>query len=84
VGGAIVGGIAEDKTPKFKQYVIEEKHPSFTYRGQVVVGAELPATGVTYYDVPAEYGVTKYRYTIVNNQPVLVDPMTHTIVQVIG
>ena len=43
-----------------------------------------PATGVTYYEVPAEYGVTKYRYTIVNNRTVLVDPMTHTIVQIIG
>jgi Protein of unknown function (DUF1236)/Glycine zipper len=84
VGGAIVGGIADDKSPKFKQYVIEEKHPSFTYRGEVVVGAALPATGVTYYEVPAEYGVTKYRYTIVNNRTVLVDPMTHVIVQIIG
>jgi len=44
----------------------------------------LPATGVTYYDVPAEYGVTEYRYTIVNDRTVLVDPRTHTIVQIIG
>ena len=84
VGGAIVGGIAENNNAKFKAYVIEEKHPSFAFPGEVVVGAHLPPTGVTYYEVPAEYGVTKYRYTIVNNRPVLVDPMTHVIVQVIG
>jgi hypothetical protein len=84
VGGAIVGGIADDKSPRFRQYVIQEKHPSFTYRGEIVVGATLPATGVTYYEVPAEYGVTEYRYTIVNDRTVLVDPRTHTIVQIIG
>jgi hypothetical protein len=84
VGGAIVGGIAEDKSPRFKQYVIQEKHPSYTYRGEVVVGAELPPTGVMFYDVPAEYGVTTYKYTIVNDRTVLVDPSTRKIVQIIG
>ena len=84
VGGAIVGGIAENNTPKFKEYVIHENHPSFAYRGEVVVGAELPATGVTYYEVPKEYGVTEYRYTIVNSHAVLVDVKTHKIVQIIG
>jgi hypothetical protein len=84
VGGAIVGGIAEDKTPQFKAYVVEEKIPSYTYRGELVVGAELPPTGITYYEVPAEYGVTEYRYTVVNDRTVLVDTKTHKIVQIIG
>jgi hypothetical protein len=30
----------------------------------VVVGADLPSSGVTYYEVPQEYGVTNYRYTV--------------------
>jgi hypothetical protein len=38
---------------------------------------------VTYYDVPPEYGAQDYRYTIINGQPVLVDPRTHQIVEVI-
>jgi len=84
VGGAIVGGIAESNRPKFREYVVREKHPSYAYSGEVVVGAELPATGVTFYDVPREYGVTEYRYTIVNNRTVLVDTKTHKIVQIIG
>lgn len=84
VGGAIVGGIAQDKTPRFRAYVVEEKHPSYAYRGEVVVGTELPATGVTYYDVPAEYGVTEYKYTIINDRTVLVEPRTRKIVQIIG
>ncbi|WP_262032213.1 DUF1236 domain-containing protein, partial [Microvirga sp. Mcv34] len=31
----------------------------------------------------AEYGVSNYRYTVVNDTPVLVEPSTHRIVQVI-
>ena len=43
----------------------------------------LPDT-VTVYDVPREYGVTKYRYSVVNDQTVLIDPTTHRIVEIIG
>jgi hypothetical protein len=46
----------------------------------VRVGADLPSSGVTYYEVPREYGVTNYRYTIVNDRTVLVDPGSHRIV----
>ena len=84
VGGAVVGGIADANTPRFREYVIREHHPSYHYDREIVVGAELPATGVTYWEVPREYGVTKYRYTIVNDRTVLVDPDTHRIIQIIG
>lgn len=47
------------------------------------VGTILPADGVTYYEVPAEYGVTEYRYTVVNDHPVLVEPRTRRVVEVI-
>ena len=81
--GAVAGGIADDQRPKFRTYVTQEKRPSYTYKEQVRVGARLPDSGVTYYDVPKDYGVSKYRYTVVNDRPVLVDPGTHTVVQVI-
>ena len=81
--GAVAGGLSEANRPKFRQYVTTQKRPSYAYKEKVVVGAKLPSSGVTYYEVPQEYGVTKYRYTIVNEQPVLVDPGTHTIVEVI-
>jgi hypothetical protein len=80
--GAIVGGIADASRPKFREYVVERRHPSFTYEGEVAVGRELPAR-VTYYEVPRQYGETEYRYTVVNNRTVLVDPDTRRIVQVI-
>jgi len=83
VAGAVVGGIADDQRPKFRTYVTSQHPRSYTYNEKVVVGAKLPASGVTYYDMPKDYGVTKYRYTVVNDRPVLVDPGTNTIVQVI-
>lgn len=81
--GAVAGGITDDNRPKFKTYVTSRKPASYSYKEDVRVGATLPASGVTYYEVPKEYGVTKYRYTVVNDRTVLVDPDRHTIVQVI-
>jgi len=43
----------------------------------------LPSTSVTYYEAPKEYGVTKYRYTVVNDRTALVDPATRRVVQII-
>ncbi len=81
--GAIAGGIADEQRPAFRNYVVREKRPSYAYREEVRVGATLPASGVTYYEVPAEYGVKGYRYTVVNDRTVLVDPGTHRVVQII-
>jgi len=84
VGGAVVGGFTDATMPKFREYVVREHIPSYRYSGEVVVGAELPATGVTYYEVPKEYGTTQYRWAVVNEKTVLVDPRTHKIVEIIG
>ncbi|KFC74522.1 hypothetical protein FG93_01108 [Bosea sp. LC85] len=84
VGGAVVGGIVGDNTPRFKEYVVEQRVPSYSYRQELRVGTVLPQRGVTYRTVPAEYGVRKgYRYTVVNDQPVLVEPRTRRVIQVI-
>jgi uncharacterized protein YcfJ len=81
--GATAGTIADDARPRFHSYVVERRHPSYRYQSDVRVGAELPNSGVTYYEVPREYGTTQYRYTVVNDRTVLVDPGTHRIVQVV-
>ena len=83
VTGAIVGGIADQQQPEFRTYVTTQKVPSYTYREEVRVGAVLPESGVTYHEVPAEYKVKGYRYTVVNNTPVLVEPISRKVVQVI-
>ncbi|MCJ2043677.1 DUF1236 domain-containing protein [Methylobacterium sp. J-078] len=89
VGGAVgaatgtVGGIlGVDDRPRFRSYVTRERRSSYDYNGDVRVGTVLPSSGVTYYEVPAEYNARGARYTIVNDRPVLVD-RGHRIVEVI-
>ncbi|MET0529894.1 MAG: DUF1236 domain-containing protein [Microvirga sp.] len=83
VTGAITGGIADQQRTEFRQYVTTQKVPSYAYREEVRVGAVLPESGVTYYEVPADYKVKGYRYTVVNDTPVLVEPSSRKIVQII-
>lgn len=83
VGGAVVGGIAGDATPRFKTYVRANEVPSYTYREDVRVGAILPESGVTYREVPSEFGTKGYRYTVVNDRTVIVEPQSRRIIQVI-
>jgi Protein of unknown function (DUF1236) len=86
-GGSVVidddFGIAADRRPAFREYIVRERVPSYTIPDRVVIGNVLPETGVTYYDVPQSFGVTPYRYTVVNGRTVLVEPRTRRIVQVI-
>jgi hypothetical protein len=85
-GGVVVDddfGIAVDRRPAFREYIVRERVPSYTIPERVIIGGVLPETGVTYYDVPQSFGVTPYRYTVVNGQTVLVEPRTRRIVQVI-
>jgi hypothetical protein len=90
VGGTVgaatgtVGGIlgVQDR-PRFREYVVREHVPSYRYEQELRVGAVLPEHGVTYYDVPAEYHVTGYRYAYINEHPVLVEPRTRRVVEII-
>src|SRR3954471_19629987 len=83
IGGAIIGGLSDEQRPRFQQHVVQQRPPAYRYREQVQVGAVLPSNGVTYYEVPAQYGVRGYRYTVVNERTVLVDPRTHRVVRII-
>jgi hypothetical protein len=77
------GLIPESRWPQFRGYVVQQATPSYTYSSDIAVGTVLPEQGVTYYDVPADYGPTQYRYTVVNSQPVLVEPASRRVVQII-
>jgi hypothetical protein len=85
--GGVVGGVAGvlgvDQRPRFRTYAVEQRRPSYTYSNEVRVGAVLPDDGVTYYEVPPEYGAQEYRYTVVNGRTVLVEPRTHRIVEIV-
>jgi hypothetical protein len=86
-GGTVIvddnEGIAVDQRPAFREYIVRERVPNYTIPDRVIVGGVLPETGVTYYDVPQTFGVTPYRYTVVNGQTVLVEPRSRRIVQVV-
>ena len=76
-------GIAVDARPAFREYVTRERVPTYTVQESIVVGTTLPDVGVTYYDVPQSVASTPYRYTVVNDKTVLVEPRSRKIVQVI-
>ena len=85
--GGVVGGVngvlGVDERPRFRSYVVEQRRPSYQYREDVRIGTVLPEEGVTYYDVPQEYGVREYRYTVVNGRTVLVEPRSRRIVEIV-
>jgi Protein of unknown function (DUF1236) len=81
----LVGGLTGAMQPRFHHYVVEEHVPSYAWRDHphVVVGDVLPEEGVMLYPVPREYGVDDYQYTVVDDTPVLVDPSSRRIVEVV-
>jgi hypothetical protein len=63
---------------------VHSHRSSYRYAEPIEVGTVLPLQGVEYYDVPAEYRAAHgYRYTIVNDRTVLVDPHTRRVVQIL-
>ncbi len=82
-GARVTGIIPDAQRPQFRRYIVEEQIPSYSIDTPVAVGSVLPEAGVTYYDVPQQFGATTYRYTVVNNHSILVEPRTRRIMQVI-
>ncbi len=83
VTGTIGGILGVDDRPRFHEYVVRERHPSYAYQGEYQVGTVLPDGDIAYYDVPTEYRAPGYRYTVLNGHTVLVDPRTRRIVQIL-
>lgn len=84
VAGAAVGSVlsAEEST-RVRTYTVAQRRPSMRISEEVAVGQPLPPR-VRLYSVPQSVGLQNpYSYTIVNDQTVLVDPQTRTVVQVI-
>jgi hypothetical protein len=98
VGGAVVGGVvggpvgavvgagvgstvgmAAEPPNEVVTYVQREEVPSVAVQEPVVVGQALPAT-VELRTVPQH---TEYRYAVVNNQRVIVEPKTRKVIKVI-
>lgn len=90
--GAVVGGVAgatvgaalsPDETTRVRQYVVTQPHPSVRVTDEVEVGYRIP-TRVRLYPVPASVGLrSDYRYAVVNNRRVLVDPATREVIYIV-
>ena len=90
VGGAIGAAVGTangilgiDRRERFRIYARGEHRPSHAYGRPVRVGTVLPEDGIVYYDVPREFALDGYNYTIVDDHPVLVDPRSRRVVEVI-
>ena len=77
VGGAI--GNAAEPPDEVVTYIRRDSAPSVTVRERVVVGEPLPSS-VELRTVPQH---TEYRYAVVNNQRVIVEPKTRKVIKVI-
>jgi hypothetical protein len=64
--------------PQVRTYVTQQSRPSVVLEEQLVVGQPLPDT-VEYQIIPEYDG---YAYTVVNNQKVIVDPKTRSVIEV--
>jgi hypothetical protein len=74
--------ITTEQQSKVRAYVVKEKPASVKVTETVSVGAALPAS-VELRTLPSDVGVTQYRYAIVNDKTVLVEPSSRKIIQVI-
>ncbi|BCJ89797.1 hypothetical protein IZ6_05320 [Terrihabitans soli] len=64
--------------PREREYIVREGR-SVTYDGPIAVGTVLPAD-VEFYTVPE---VTTYRYAVVNDRRVIVEPSSRRIIQIV-
>lgn len=56
-------------SPKNKEAIsLMTKLHTTPRRTRSACAANLPSSGVTYHEVPKEYGATRYRYTVVNDR----------------
>ncbi len=83
VAGTVGGILGVEAQPRFRTYVVDQHLVSYPYGQDFRVGAVLPDSGVTYYEIPGEYHVQGYRYAYVNDHAVLVEPHSRRIVQII-
>ncbi|MGO4171533.1 DUF1236 domain-containing protein [Bosea sp. TAF32] len=74
--------ITTDQQSKVRTYIMKEHPASVKVTESVAVGTALPSS-VTLHTLPADVGVTEYRFAVVNDKTVLVEPGTRKVIQII-
>ncbi|WP_374308169.1 DUF1236 domain-containing protein [Methylocella sp.] len=83
-GAPAAGVLGADQAPAFRQRALQDHRSNAHVDRELAVGGRLPPAGITYLPIPPEFGVPpRYRYAVVNGQPVIVDPTTREIVQIV-
>jgi len=73
----------EDR-PRFHEFIVKQHHTPFRFKEEVRIGAVLPEAGVEFHVVPAEYHIRpEYRYAVVNDRVVIVEPGSRRIVEIV-
>jgi hypothetical protein len=80
IAGAALGTVLAPPPAEVRDVVVSAPAQSVTVQEQIVVGQPLPET-VILQPVP---GYETYSYTVVNDQRVIVDPKTRTVIQVVN
>jgi hypothetical protein len=65
--------------PREREYIVQEGRSSVVVPGDVAVGTVLPGD-VEFYEVPE---VTTYRYAVVNDRRVIVEPSTRRVIHIV-
>jgi hypothetical protein len=86
-GGARLSGpvsiLDGGQRERLRAFIATENRASTRFNTDLRVGTLLPEDGIGYYAVPAQYGARGYRYTIVNDRRMLVEPNIHRVVEFI-
>ena len=76
------GHISGDDRVFLKRYTAETRYPSIRAERTYSIGDEVPGS-MTYYEINGRPSMSGYRYAIINDRTVLINPRTRRVVEVI-
>ena len=82
IGAAIASGVPVEQRAPLREYAVRERSRSYIYEDELAPGREFRPGPYGTREVPAEYGVLGYHYSVVNNRAVIFHPHTRQIIQV--
>ncbi len=74
--------LSPEMRTRIRGYVAQHKYPSVSVPGRVAAGTVLPPE-TRFYSFEGVEGVGPYSYAYINNAPVLVDPGSRRVIEII-
>ena len=82
VGAAVASGVPVEQRAPLREYAVRERPRSYVYEEELAHGREFRPGPYGTREVPPEYGVPGYHYSVVNNRAVIFHPHTRRIIHV--